>query len=63
VRVRILYFYLERLNNVENENKSWVADQATGLIRHNEEIFMTGLEIINNVKSLRKQYIKTGVLY
>lgn len=58
----IFRFYLERLNNVSNENEVWVAEQAIGLLAHNEDVYRGGVKIINNVKKLRKEYFKVGNL-
>lgn len=58
----IFRFYLEKVNNTQNESRVWIAEQAIELLRHNEEIYATGLEIINNVKELRKEFKETGKL-
>jgi len=58
----IFRFYLERLNNIQNESKPWIAEQAMALLPPDEEVYKKGTEIINNVKRLRKKFIKTGDL-
>lgn len=57
-------FYLERLNIslTKNQNNVWIAEQAVELIAHHEEIYEKGIEIIYNVKNLRKEFIETGNL-
>jgi len=58
----IFRFYLERINNVSNDNKVWIAEQAIELLAHNESVYEIGVEIINSVKELRKTFLKTGDL-
>ena len=58
----IFRFYLERLNDIQNESKAWVAERAIELLASNEEIYTTGTEIISNVKKLRKEFTRTGEL-
>lgn len=58
----IFRFYLEKLNNIHNESEIWIAEQAIELLMPNEEVYEIGLEIINNVKELRKKFIETGEL-
>ena len=40
-------FYLERLNNIQNESKPWIAEQAIALLPSGEEVYKKGTEIIN----------------
>lgn len=55
-------FHLERINKVDTQ-KPWISElsierllQFTG----DEETYNKGIEIINNVKSLKEKFIKTG---
>lgn len=57
----IFRFYLEKLNDIQNESKAWVAENVI-LRVSDKEIYKTGIEIISNVKKLRKEFIKTGEL-
>lgn len=58
----IFRFYLEKLNNIQNKSKTWIAEQAIELLVSNEEVYDAGVDIINNVKELRKEFIETGKL-
>ncbi len=58
----IFRFFLEKTNNVQNSSKVWIAEHAIELLMPNEEVYETGSEIINNVKELKKEFIKTGNL-
>lgn len=58
----IFRFYLERLNNIQNRSNAWIAAQAIELLSRNEEAYRVGIEIIDNVKELRKEFIETGAL-
>lgn len=57
-------FYLEKLNNIQNQSRGWIAE--TALMRlsllNEQEAYEKGLEIINNVKELHKEFIQTGNL-
>lgn len=58
----IFRFYLERLNSINNYSKTWIAEQAIDLLKHNQEVYEVGVGIINNVKELKKEFIETGEL-
>ena len=58
----IFRFYLEKLNNIQNKSKIWIAEQAIKLLMPNEEVYETGVEIISNVKELRNEFVETGKL-
>jgi len=55
-------FHLERINKVDTE-KPWVSELSIERLlelERDEEKYNTGIEIINNVKSLKEKFIKTG---
>ena len=56
-------FHIEHINSISNE-KSWVSElamEAYRLRENNKKIYNTGTEIINTVKTLKKEFLKTGL--
>jgi hypothetical protein len=59
----LLRFYLERINNNLNvQSQIWVAEQAISCIRDDFSKIDLAFEIVENVKSLKKEFINTGNL-
>ena len=55
-------FYLERNNKTYNEPNIWISEKAIELLRHNRKVYKVGYKIINDVKKLSREFIKTGKL-
>lgn len=58
----IFRFYLERINNIRNKSEAWIAEQAIELLVSNGDVYEVGIDIINSVKELKKEYVETGKL-
>jgi hypothetical protein len=56
----LLRFKLEKLNSVSNLGKPWISELAIDLIPHHPEYQSIGQAIIELVKKLKKEYLKTG---
>lgn len=56
----ILRFYLEKLNDTQDSPKIWVAEKTLERIKFNEEKYKIGIELVDNVKELRKEFLATG---
>ena len=55
-------FFLERINDVQNNQKIWISEQAIELLLSHRKVYEAGNKIIDNVKELKNEYIETGKL-
>jgi hypothetical protein len=55
-------FYLERLNKVQT-NKPWIAELAVIKSIHMKQFYKKGIEIINQARKDKANYLKTGKVH